>query len=101
MKINFNNKILDFDNEIIEVNKKPLLLSQVCVDALLGSYKDEEKLTGEQKYTRFKLAEKIKDSKEDLIELKSEEITEIKKLIAKRFTTLVIGRAYDLLEDNK
>lgn len=83
---------------VLNSEGKPTLmtLSSVCSEALLGTYDDDRATSGDAKFKRFRLAMKISDSAE--VDLKAEEVTEIKSFLAKAFGPLVIGRAYDLLD---
>lgn len=109
MKINLNVKLMGLDKKPI-ISKKPigcdkdgrpmfededLFLKQVCTTALLGDY--QEKIDGDEKVKRFKLAEKIYDANGE-INLQSEETTLIKTLIPKAFSVLVTGRALEILD---
>jgi hypothetical protein len=96
MKINVTQTLTDLNGEDIMTEKGDLTLRSVLVNSLMGNYK-EENISGEEKLNRFILAEKIQ--KNDEIELKSEEISKIKKLIAKAFTTLIVGKTYKILEN--
>ena len=75
---------------------KPMTLGSVCSEALLNNYDDDRGATGDAKLKRFRLAMKVGDGGE--VELKVEEITELKTFIAKAFGPLIVGRAYDLLD---
>lgn len=73
-----------------------MTLRSICNEALLGTYDEDRTATGDAKLKRFKLAMKINET--NIVDLKVEEITEIKNFIAKAFGPLVIGRCYDLLD---
>ena len=62
-----------------------------------GDEREERKVDGEKKLERFKLAQKIHDCN-GKIDLKSEEISLLKKLIGKQFPTLYVGQAYQGLD---
>lgn len=75
---------------------KPMTLQDACIQALLGTYADEERLPGKDKVARFELSRRIYAA--TTVDLKSEEIAKIKELIGKAFTVLVVGQAWELLE---
>lgn len=101
MKLNFNVQLLDLEGETFNDDKKqPLTLRRVCVDALGNALPGDENLNGETKYKLYALADRIvrsvKANKE--CEISAEEISTLKERIAKSWTTLVMGPAFDLLE---
>jgi len=73
---------------------KNLLLVDVCKTILL-SY--DEKMSGEQKYEQFKLAQKLEKAPKAGVELTSEEISNLKLLAGKQLP-LIVGLVWDLLE---
>ena len=96
MKIDFSAEILDLNGASIQDGDKTLLLSAVACTALLNNYQDEQSLTGETKVKRFRLAQAAASSK--VIDLPVEDIAELKRLIAKAFGPLIVGRSFDLIE---
>lgn len=88
--------LTDLHGEAMNGAGGPLTLRSACVDALLGAYQDEVALPGEEKYRRFQLATKLSSS--DEVDLTAEEITQLKKLVGKAWSPLVVGRVYELLE---
>lgn len=79
-----------------EVESKPATLRAICVDALLNQYEAERNLSGEEKMTRFNLAVRI--TNEDEPELRSEEVTLIKKVVAMMYGPLVMGQTWNMLD---
>jgi hypothetical protein len=73
-----------------------MTLKDVMVNSLLGEY-EGEKLTGEDKLKRYKLAMKVQDAKAEA-ELTTTEIAEIKELIGKSWSPLISGQAWELIE---
>lgn len=97
MKIDTQQMIHDLEGEVVQLdNGIECTLGRVCCRALLGNYRGEEALPGEDKYARWELAGRI--SKGGEVELTVEEVAQVKMLIGKGFTTLVVGAAYHLLE---
>lgn len=76
---------------------KDFTLRTAAVTALSAELPDD-KLIGEEKYKRYRLADKIYGCAEP-IELKAEQISLLKTLIAKTYQgTLIPGRCWDLLD---
>ena len=73
-----------------------MTLKDVIVNSLLGEF-EGEKLTGEQKLERYKLAMKIQDGKSE-IDLNSKDVVLIKDLIGKAWSPLISGQAWELIE---
>lgn len=93
---NFDVPFLDFDGNAVKENDKEILLGSLIFNAIQQS-KDNSDISGEEKYGRFKLIEKIVKGGD--IELTIEELATIKKCIGSGiYTPLVVGRVYDLLE---
>jgi len=100
MKINFNTELKTISGkEIKGEDNKILTLGDVCTNALLTNFKDEN-IEGKEKLRRFKLAQKIYGVKE-LVSIEAEDIVSIKDLVAKAYTTIVVGQAWELLEGEK
>lgn len=76
--------------------KEILTLRSVIVVALLTDFPNE-KLSGEDKLERYRLAMMIQDASAD-IELSSEKIVMIKESIGKAWNTLVAGQAWETIE---
>ena len=92
MNINFNSQITNiFGGRMVGADDEPIRLGSLCVNALMGVFKDEEGLTGEEKIRRTLLAEKlIKKSKGEVItfattSIDAEDVVLIKKLANKMF----------------
>lgn len=82
--------------EIKSEDNKILTLGDVCSNALLANFKDEE-ITGKEKLKRFKLAQKIYGVKEP-VSIEVEDVALIKELVAKIYSTVIVGQAWELLE---
>jgi len=102
MKINFDSKIKNLKNENMKLStdgkESDVILKDVSINALLADIREQgvKPETGREKLKKFKLARKIDAGGE--IELTAEEISLIKEKIGKGYSTLVVGRAYELLE---
>ena len=82
---------------IVTNTDKNITLKSVCVDALLDEYNDEPKLSGMDKQKRGKLADRIYAAKNE-IDLTPKEISLLQDLIGKKNKTLIVTRAYELLD---
>lgn len=78
---------------------KPILsfltLKMIAVNALMSNNRDD-KADGVEKAKRWNLACEIQ--KQDIVELKAEQITKIKTLIGQTYATAVVGPAFAMLE---
>lgn len=97
----FRTFVKSFDGEPIKNGDKEIMIGELCVTAILANYDDEKGLDGNEKVLRFKLANKIFDAVHSLagnVELEAEEISLIKKLVAKHYGPLVVGRVYECVD---
>jgi len=99
MKIDFNKKFTNFNGEILKdsQSQKELSLKDVCVEALMVVDQKEE-IGGEEKVKRYNLALDIYNGKKE--NLSSEEIVLLKELIGRYFSTIVVGQALKMLEND-
>lgn len=100
MKVNFSLPILDLNGAPIKEGgsdaNADMTLASISCNALLAPYQDENNLDGAEKTKRFKLALKVNDG--GIIDLAVEDVSLLKRLIAKGYAPLVVGRAYELLD---
>ena len=95
MKINFEQEFKTLEGVVIkDENDEVLTLKKVSTNSLMASLPREE-LTGEQKLKRYNLANKIHAGEQEVL---VEDISLIKEMIGKVYTTLIVGQAYNLLE---
>lgn len=105
---------IDFGTEIVQIDGKPYVdkegkpekttLGSICEQALLANYPDEDATAakgdgleiGKEKARRYRLALKIRDGK--AVELGAEEVLLLKRLVAKSFTTYIVGRVWTLVD---
>ena len=99
MKIDFNKKFTNFNGEVLKdsQSQKELSLKDVCVEALMVVDQKEE-IEGKEKVKRYNLALDIYNGKKE--SLSSEDIVLLKELIGKYFTTIVVGQALQMLEND-
>jgi len=80
---------------------KPFTLRKACVNVLLMTELDgmgrAKELKGEEKVERYELAQEIHKSG-PLIDLQSEDISLLKKLIARAYGPLTVGQAWEVLD---
>jgi hypothetical protein len=76
---------------------KKMTLKGVCAAALLSPQENDKNITGQEKAKRYLLAQEIHNSDES-IDLESEDISLLKKLIGNMYTPLIVGQAYAMLE---
>ncbi len=99
MNLKFDVEILNLEGKpLVGPDQKPLTLKKAAVDALLALYPDEQTLSGEEKMKRYRIAKKITIGTEK--DWTVEEIALVKKLIAKNYSSLLVGPAWELLEGN-
>lgn len=105
MKIDVNYQFKTLDGKGIkgpsEDKKKqglPFTLRKVCVAVLLNP--TEDNLKADDKIERYYLAQKIHKS-DGLVDLRSEEITLLKELIAVPYPPLTVAQAYEILDPHK
>ncbi len=108
MKIKLNQALVKMDGEkmfkeeaingkMIET-KNEFQLKDVCVNSLLANVEKEE-IDGVEKMNRYLLATKIQKANE--LDLKSEEIAKLKKVIGRIYGVLIVGQAFEMLENKK
>ena len=117
MQIDFNYTFKNLDGKEIkeppkegEKKGKPFTLRKACVRALLDISGDQivcpnckyqleraEELSGEKKIERYEFAKRLHNSN-GLVDLQSEDITFLKKLIAKGYPPLTVGQAWEILD---
>jgi len=99
MKINFNVRIKNLKDEPLKDKGKEFMLFDVCTNALLFN-EQNEKLEGKEKLRRLKLSRKIYGVKEP-VSIEVEDVALIKELVARIYSTLISGQAWELLEGEK
>jgi len=75
----------------------PMTVRLAATRALTAMFRDEQdSLAGEEKVARFHLALRIVD--EDEPELKVEEVAQIKGLVGKMYSQVIVGRMWAILD---
>jgi len=98
MKIDFNVSLKDLRGKALVSETKELITLRMCaVNAVLALGENDHDMLGEEKVRRWKLAKLIYDGDKE-IEISTEDIALVKKLIAKVYAPLVVGQAWEILE---
>ncbi len=98
MKINVASYIVDLNGNPRMKNegtKEPLTVKDVALEALMSVLDADRGETGEMKFKRFEIAQKVNAGSE--VELQPEEIAIIKQRIGVAFGAAVVGPAYKIL----
>ena len=97
--INLNAVFVNISNgEKIETSKdKFMSLGEVLINAALAD--SEEKLSGDEKVKKYKLAKKISEAQESgSVSLQAEDVALLKKEVARIYPPIIVGQSYDFLE---
>lgn len=98
MTVLFGKILVDQDDQEIKTDKgKPFTLKDACFQALGATFPDEQNLSGEEKFKRYELYQKIKGGT-DPVELVAEDVALLKKLTGKAYGALIVGQCWNLLE---
>lgn len=112
MKRDFGTVLIGFDGEPI-IDSSPIdergrkkegptnvTLAQVARAALLAQYPDEQNLSGDEKYARYKLVGRIDaDVRAGVAtELTPDELAKVRALIGKGYGASVVGPAFTVLD---
>lgn len=96
MKVDFSQPVKTLQGENIkDPDGKDFTLQAVCTNALLAE--SEEKISGQEKCDRYALALAIHAAVEPY-DLSAENISKLKDLVGKTYTTLVVGQAFQMLD---
>jgi len=96
----FDFKLVDLDDKCItytdgEGVKHDLTAKKVAIEALQANYPDEPNVSGEEKLKRFNLADRI--NKEVKLDITEGDITLLKTLVPKCYSTLAWGRFHQFI----
>src|ERR1700741_2559296 len=95
MKRNFST-VLTFAGKPVKEADVELNLGGVAVSALLMLRQDDSNISGDEKFRRYKLAERLTAG--GVVDVSVEELALIKSLIGGMYQPIVVGAAFDLLE---
>jgi|SRR6185312_1700746 len=101
MQLDVTQTISDLDGQVIRINpadpgSAPFTVRVLFIHALFMPRQSDAQMTGEAKFKRFLLAQKIHDN--DTVNLTVEDCAELKQLSAETFATLVYARLASLLD---
>lgn len=97
MRRDISQPLLDLDGKPIVERDVPVTLMTVALSALMAQFEDERALTGKEKADRYQLAMKI-NKRPGEVDLTAEQVSLLKLLIGKAYGPLVVGQAYEMLE---
>lgn len=90
-------KILDLAGDFLKDGQgQEVTYRNVLVHALINPQQDDSSIGAEEKLKRYELAKKI--YKETEVDLTSEEVVQLKTLIAKNYGALVTGQLMEVLK---
>jgi wobble nucleotide-excising tRNase len=96
MKIDITIQLRNFQGVGLKDEKEEALtVKKVLVSALLNQTTD--KIGNADKYQCYQLSKKIEEAETE-VELISDEVSNIKKLIEKFFGVMIVGQVFDVLE---
>ncbi len=93
MKVNLNFAIKDFQGKDIIENGNRVSAEDMCFKCLMAVYEEDRSLTGEQKYSLYKIGNKLEKDEDFTIE----ELATLKERVS-RLNPLVVGQIWDALE---
>jgi len=98
---------IDFNTPMMSIDGKPITdekgaagtvtLKKIALEALLTGFPDETTLPGEEKAKRYVLAVKIAAA-DGKLELTSEEVTMLRKVVGKGYGPLVVGQVWKIID---
>lgn len=93
MRIDFNKEMMDLEGKPLKDGDEIIKLKKICVNSLLAN---DDKIDGTEKLKRFQLASKISKGTMDI---SVEDITLIKSMVGKYFSTIIVGQVYEYFEN--
>ncbi len=96
----YSDKVHELTGNPIKIGEEILTLGMIARAALLNLSPEESKLLGTEKQDRYLLAVRIKKVEKDdsPINLEIEEVTLLKRLIGEKYTPMIIGCAWNILD---
>lgn len=91
---NFDTILTNLENVSLKNEDQEITLKTVCINVLSADF-PEERIEAEEKFKRWLLAKKIYSGGE--IDVTPEEIALIKKLLGKAYPPLLVGPAWEYL----
>ena len=111
MRYDFGKELVNYDGETIMRPKNtkaapkpgerpeevPATLGWAATQALVALYEDERSLSGDEKFSRFTLAQRI--AKGGVVEVSIDEVKTIKDMMAKHWSTPIVGASWPIFDD--
>jgi hypothetical protein len=95
MKIKINMPMLGVNLIPIKEDGKIITLGEICIATLLAPVQgDDEKV----KLEKWDIYKKFRDCKGDTLDLTTEEITLLKRVIGKIQPQLIVGQTFEIIE---
>ena len=99
MKRDFGTILLDIEGQPLKAtSERHLTLGEACATALLNTYEDDARVSGEEKVHRHTLASLVYQKK--WTSVTSEQIALMKTYLARAYGPVVVGPAYQALESD-
>ena len=96
--LNFTQTLKDFNGaEVLGEEQKPIVYSVIVINALMHTNEEDKTLSGVDKLTRFKLAERIFTTPQN-ITLTDEEKKLINDVVGKLYSVFIVGTVNKFLE---
>lgn len=97
MKLNFDAKILNLKGEVLKEGTDDMTLGSVICSVMLNTIPEDTTMSGANKMKMFRLAQLASQGGE--AEVVSDDVVLFKERCAKMCGALIVGRAYDLIEN--
>ena len=95
MKVKLNEVLKDIDGKTpLKLPNKTMTLKDVSIQAILTPGKDEKP---EQKYKNYEIFRELSEGGE--VDLSVEDVSYLKRKIGELFPPLIMGQAWDMLEN--
>jgi hypothetical protein len=100
--VDFTAQLVDLDGQALKEptdEQTPVTLGRAASSALVQPYQDEASLPGAEKVQRWQLACRVRSAA--ALDLPAEDIALIKKCVAKMYSPLIVGQAWQMLDPPK
>lgn len=106
MKLDLKRRLKDHKGEQIwadDKHEKELTAGDLAIEGLLSSVQGDQS-SGDEKMTKWKLAQKIhsylENKEEEVLDIAVEQVALIKKEVGRRFPTPFVGAFFHAIEDS-
>ena len=97
MNMDMSHALLSIEGEVLVDARGPVTVRRVCVNALLGSFEGDSKLSGEEKYDRYALACEVQQA--TTMAFTPEQVVLLKRLIPMGYPIVIAGQMEALFRD--